>query len=103
MPPPIATPPPPQQTEVPPPGLPGMTGLMTLAVCVAVLGGLYLGREVFLPITLAILLAFVIAPFVDLLRRWHRGRVPAVVIAVLLVLSILGALGSLIGYQLAGL
>ncbi len=34
-------------------------------------GGVYVGQEVFLPVVLAILLAFVLAPFVDVMRKWH--------------------------------
>jgi predicted PurR-regulated permease PerM len=83
--------------------MPGIHGLLTLAVSVVVLTGLYVGREVFLPMTLAILLAFVIAPFMELLRRLHLGRVPSVILSMLVVLGILGSLGSIIGYQLAGL
>jgi predicted PurR-regulated permease PerM len=76
---------------------------MTLAVGVVVLAGLYVGREVFLPVVLAILLAFVLAPFVDLMRRWRLGRVPSVIIAVLLAIGIIVSLASIIGFQLAGL
>jgi len=76
---------------------------MTLAVGVVVLAALYVGQDVFLPVVLAILLAFVLAPFVDLLRRWHFGRVPAVIVAVLLTVGIIVSLGGLIGFQLAGL
>jgi len=76
---------------------------MTLAVGVVVLAGLYVGREVFLPVVLAILLAFVLAPFVDVMRRWHLGRVPSVIIAVLVTVGIVLSLGGLIGFQLAGL
>ncbi|SCY55734.1 AI-2E family transporter [Microvirga guangxiensis] len=97
------TPAPPPETEIQPPGVPGLSGLLTLAVGVVVLAGLYVGREVFLPVVLAILLAFVLAPFVDVMRRWHLGRVPAVIIAVLLALGIIVSLGGLIGFQVAGL
>ena len=83
--------------------MPGIHGLLTLAVSVVVLTALYVGREVFLPMTLAILLAFVIAPFMELLRRLHLSRVPSVILSMLVVLGILGSLGSIIGYQLAGL
>jgi predicted PurR-regulated permease PerM len=76
---------------------------MTLAVGVVVLAALYVGQDVFLPVVIAILLAFVLVPFVDLLRRWHLGRVPAVIIAVLFALGIIVALGTVIGYQVAGL
>ncbi|WP_112662251.1 AI-2E family transporter [Microvirga flavescens] len=89
--------------SVPSPQVPSISGLFTLLVGAGVLAALYVGREIFLPITLAILLAFVIAPFVDLLRRWRLGRVSSVIIAVVLALGILLSLGSVIGYQLAGL
>lgn len=95
--------PPPQQNRVMPPNVPGVSGLLTFTVVAGVLAVLYVGREIFLPVTMSILLAFVIAPFVDVLRRWHLGRIPSVIIAVLLVLGILGSLGSVIGYQVAGL
>ena len=48
---------------------PGLSGLLTLAVAVVVVAGLYLGRTVLIPITLAVLLSFVLAPIVNLLRR----------------------------------
>jgi predicted PurR-regulated permease PerM len=88
---------------VPAAGTPGLSGLMTLAVSAVVLAALYVGRDVFLPVVLALLLAFVIAPFVDLLRRWHVGRVPAVIAAVLVALTIVLSLTGIIGLQLAGL
>ncbi|MEE1656124.1 AI-2E family transporter [Microvirga sp. CF3062] len=100
---PAPTPVPPPETEVEPPGVPGLSGLLTLAVCVVVLAALYVGREVFLPVVLAILLAFVLAPFVELLRRSRLSRVPAVIIAVLVALGIIVSLATVIGFQVAGL
>ena len=76
---------------------------MTLIVGIVVLGALYIGQDVFLPVVLAILLAFVLAPFVDWMRRWHLGRVPSVIIAVLLALGIIVSLAGVIGVQVAGL
>lgn len=101
--PPAPAPVPPSDQEIQPPGVPGLSGLMTLAVGVVVLAGLYVGREVFLPVVLAILLAFVLAPFVDLMRRWHLGRVPSVIIAVLVAIGIIASIAGVIGFQLAGL
>ncbi|MGO4706249.1 AI-2E family transporter [Microvirga sp. 2MCAF38] len=92
-----------RQNRIPSPQVPGVSGLVTLIVTAGVLVALYVGREVFLPITLAILLAFVIAPFADILRRLGLGRVPSVLIVVVLALGILFSLGSMIGYQVAGL
>ncbi|MBA1155571.1 AI-2E family transporter [Microvirga mediterraneensis] len=94
---------PPSETEIEPPAVPGLSGLMTLAVGVVVLAGLYVGREVFLPVVMAILLAFVLAPFVEVLRRWRFGRVPSVIVAVLVAVGIIVSLGAVIGFQLAGL
>jgi predicted PurR-regulated permease PerM len=93
----------PPETEIEPPGVPGLSGLLTLAVSVVVLAALYVGEDVFLPVVLAILLAFVLAPFVELLRRWRLGRVPSVIIAVLVALGIIVSLAAVIGFQVAGL
>jgi predicted PurR-regulated permease PerM len=90
-------------SEVAPAETPGSTGLMTLATGVAVLAALYVGREIFLPIVIAVLLAFVLAPFVDLLRRLRLGRVPSVVIATLVALGVIVSLSVMIGNQVAQL
>ncbi|CAA2160664.1 MAG: AI-2E family transporter [Microvirga sp.] len=95
------TPKPPAQ--VPPPLVPGLRGLLTLAVGVVLIAALYFGREVFIPLVLAVLLSFVLAPVVNLLRRIKLGRVPSVIVAVLLALGVIGGIGALIGTQVAGL
>lgn len=89
--------------QVAPAETPGLQGLTTLAVSVVVVVGLYLGREVLIPITLAILLSFVLAPLVELFRRAHLGRVPSVVLSVLIAVSVILAVGGIIGIQIAGL
>jgi len=83
--------------------VPGLQGLTTLSVGVVVIAGLYLGREVLIPITLAVLLSFVLAPLVALLRRVGLPRAPAVVSAVVLALGVILALGAVIGGQVAQL
>ena len=94
----------PPQATVAPAETPSIGALMTLAVSVAVIAGLYFGREVFVPIVLAILFSFVLAPFVSLLRRYLRlPRVPAVIVAMLVALSVLLSLGGVIGMQVAEL
>jgi len=45
---------------------------------------LYFGREVLIPVTLAMLLSFVLSPLVELLRRIWLGRILSVVLAVVL-------------------
>lgn len=100
----ISTAPAPRQpAQVPPPITPGLRGLLTLAVGVVVIAALYLGREVFVPLVLAILLSFVLAPVVSFLRRLHLGRVPSVIVAVLLALGIILGIGAVIGTQVVSL
>ncbi len=82
---------------------PGLSGLLTLAVGVVAIAGLYLGREVLVPIALAVLLSFLLAPLASLLRRLYLGRVGSVLLSVLLAMSIGVALFGLIGSQLADL
>jgi predicted PurR-regulated permease PerM len=75
----------------------------TLAVtilAVIVVMALYLGREIFVPVALAILLSFVLAGPVGLLQRWRVPRGIAVVAVVLFAFAIIFALGSLIATQL---
>jgi predicted PurR-regulated permease PerM len=93
----------PRLAQVAPAETPGLRGLTTLAVSVVIVAGLYLGREVLIPITLAILLSFVLAPLVELFRRIHLGRIPAVVLAVFIAVSVILAVGSIIGIQMAGI
>ena len=90
-------------TQVPPAETPSVRSLLTIAVAVVVIAGLYLGRSVLIPITLAGLLSFVLAPLVNLMRRAHLGRLPSALLAVLLALAVILALGTLIGTQMAGL
>ncbi|MCJ2026990.1 AI-2E family transporter [Methylobacterium sp. J-067] len=89
--------------QVPPPLVPGLRGLLTLAVGVVIVEALYYGREVFIPLVLAVLLSFVLGPVVNLLRKVKLGRVPSVIIAVLLALGVIGGIGAVIGTQVAGL
>jgi predicted PurR-regulated permease PerM len=91
------------RNEVPPAETPPISSLMMLAVGVVIVAALAFGREVFLPVVLAVLLSFVLAPFVNLLRRWRLGRAPSVVIAVLLALGIVASLTAMIGLQIAEL
>lgn len=89
--------------QVAPAETPGLSGLLTLAGFVVVVSGLYLARQVLIPITLAILLSFLISPLVNLLRRAHFGRVPSVLVGVVVALGIILALAALIGTQFADL
>ena len=80
-----------------------MSGLLTLASAVVVVAALYVGRDVLVPITLAVLLSFILVPLVNVLRRIYFGRVLSVLVAVVVALSVVLALGGLIGTQIASL
>ena len=82
---------------------PAASAAPALQVGVVVIAALYLGREVLIPITLAILLSFLLAPIVELLGRAKLDRVPAVLLAVLLALGVITGFGGVIGSQLAQL
>jgi len=64
--------------------------LIALVVVGAIL---YLARDVLIPLVLAILLSFLLAPAVTLLERWRLGRVPATAVTVILGFSMIGAVG----------
>jgi predicted PurR-regulated permease PerM len=74
-----------------------------LAVGVIVIAALYFAREVFVPLALAILLSFALAPLVALLRRWHFGGVLSVIAAVLFSFLVIFGVGALIGGQITHL
>ncbi len=78
-------------------------GLGLLAVAVVVITALYFARDVFVPLALAILLSFALGPVVMKLRRWHFGRVPSVIVTVLLAFLVIFAIGTLFGSQLTQL
>jgi predicted PurR-regulated permease PerM len=64
---------------------------------------LYFGREIIIPIALAILLSFVLAPLVGLLQRLRVPRGLAVVSVVIIAFALIFAMGSLLATQLTQL
>lgn len=70
---------------------------MVIAVALTI-AMLYFGRQIFIPVALALVLSFILSPFVDLLERGHLGRVPAV----LIVLALGFALTVGVGWEVAG-
>jgi predicted PurR-regulated permease PerM len=79
------------------------TSLATLAVGVVVIAALYFGREVFVPMALAILLSFALGPAVLLLRRWYVNRVVAVIAVAVIAFTVIIGIGAVIGSQFAHL
>ncbi|QYE36463.1 AI-2E family transporter [Polymorphobacter sp. PAMC 29334] len=94
---------PPARAQVVPAEVPGLAALLSLAVGVVSVAALYLARDVLVPIMLAILLSFILSPVVELLQRLRLPRVPSVVLAVVIALSVAGVLATVMGTQVASL
>ena len=72
-------------------------------LAVLIIATLYFGREILVPISLAILLSFVLAPLVGLLQRMRVPRGLAVVSVVVFAFGLIFATGSLLAAQLTQL
>ncbi|HEX7933631.1 MAG TPA: AI-2E family transporter [Paraburkholderia sp.] len=86
-----------------PPAAFGLDTLMALVVGAGLVACLYFARAVLIPITLAILLSFLVAPLVKWLGRLRLGHVASVFAAVVISVSVIGVLGSVIAMQLTDL
>ncbi len=75
---------------------PGLSVLNTGAVIVA---ALYFGRGLFVPLVLAALLAFVLAPAVAMLQRARVGKAAAVLVVVALAFAAISGIGLVVGRQ----
>ncbi len=75
------------------------TTLTAVLLSVVVVAALYFGREVLVPIALAVLLSFVLAPFVRFLQNWFIPRFVAVIGVTLLALAIALGLAALMVAQ----
>jgi predicted PurR-regulated permease PerM len=73
--------------------------LQGLSIAAIVITGLYVGREVLLPLALAILLSFVLTPMLLFLRRLKVPRVLGVAIVVTCAFAVIFALGWLMSQQ----
>ncbi len=75
------------------------SGFTKLASFVIVAGVLYVAEDVFVPIALAVLLSFLLAPLVVRLGRWGLGKVTSVMVVVTLAFAIIGVVGWLVTVQ----
>lgn len=72
-------------------------------VAVVVVTCLYWAQSVFVPVALAIFLAFLLAPLVTGLQRRGLGRITSVLVVVLFAGAILGGIGYLVTSEFSGL
>lgn len=73
-----------------------LTGILAVAV-------LYFAREVFVPLALAGLIAFVLAPAAERLERWGIRRTPAALVVIFLSLATVAVLGWVLMGQIYSL
>jgi len=75
--------------------------LPTLAAIAATVAVLYIARDVFLPLAIAILLTFALAPVVSRLRRAGCPRSVAVIGTVTMAFLFLSAFGAMVALQIS--
>src|SRR4026207_2247309 len=77
--------------------------LVAVAVGAIVVAALYIAQDVLIPITLAVMLSFVLSPLFDVVRGVGLWRAAAVALSVLVALGAIGLIGTLLGSQAATL
>lgn len=76
-----------------------VTALAMTLLALIVVAVLFLAREVLIPVALAVLLSFVLAPAVRRLEEWRLPRAGAIVIVLLAAVGIVFGLGSVVGRE----
>jgi predicted PurR-regulated permease PerM len=83
-------------------GIPRASAL-PFAATAATVAVLYLAREVIIPLALAMLFAFLLAPAARRLESWHLGRILSTLLVVALFVGALGAVGWIAGREAVNL
>ncbi|WP_299361601.1 AI-2E family transporter [uncultured Paracoccus sp.] len=91
-----AGPPAPQQPDV-------VRLAAMLVIAAVIVAALYLGRDILIPLAIAFLISFALGPLVNWVVRRGLPRIIAVFAAVLLVLGVLGGLGTVVTMQVRAL
>ncbi len=79
-----------------------LEGIWAILLLAFVVTALYFGRTVFVPLALATLITFLLSRLVTKLERWI-GRIPAVLLVVILLFSLAGATSWMVGRQVVDL
>ena len=74
-----------------------------LITVIATVAALYFGKDIFLPLAVAVLLTFALAPVVSWLRRLRMPRVAAVLAVVIGAFTAIGIFGAVVATQLGAL
>jgi predicted PurR-regulated permease PerM len=78
----------------------GSSNVQTAAILIGVVAVLYLAREILVPLAFAIVLTFVLAPAVAGLRKLRIGRVPAVLLVMVVTVAVAAGISFVILNQL---
>ncbi len=79
-----------------------LAGIWTVALTAFVIATLYFARDILMPLALAALLTFLLAPLVTRLERWI-GRIAAVLLTAVLIFTALGVTGWMLTQQVVDL
>ena len=77
--------------------------LIAVATFVLIIAPLYWAQAVLIPVALAILLTFLLSPVAGALERIALGRLPSVILIVVLTFSLLGGIGWIVTLQFESL
>src|ERR1039457_7058248 len=75
---------------------PVSSGLRNIAILVAVVGVLYMARELLIPLAFAVILSLILAPAIAWLQRLRMGRIPAALLVMVLAITGTAAIGWMI-------
>src|SRR5450755_154314 len=75
-----------------------LTGIWAILLIAFVIAVLYVGKEVLIPLALAALITFLLAPVVGRLERWI-GRIAAVLLIVIMLFALMGGIGWILTRQ----
>src|SRR5688500_14774339 len=75
-----------------------MMAMASVVITTFVVTALYVGREILIPLALAALLAFLLAPIVSWMEKFI-GRIAAVLVAVAILLSTFVGVGWILTHQ----
>ena len=80
-----------------------LTWMSTLASTAVVIAALYMAKSLLVPLTLAVLLSFLLIPICDWLERWKLSRIPAVLMTAILGFTMLGVVAWIAVVQMSHL
>jgi predicted PurR-regulated permease PerM len=80
-----------------------LPSLIAVATFVLIIASLYWAQAILIPVALSILLTFLLSPVAGALERIALGRLPSVILIVVLTFSLLGGIGWIVTLQFGSL